>query len=168
MTFVDRSGYTWELIEGLSFEVGSLVKCIGGPKPGHVITGVERILLWEPDGPIQLATANERPSIAFYQRLKEQAQSEFARMDVSDIPLQARREALEADLASATVADLVSGSEQLAELTAIKGEQAQLQIRRGRLLDVETGADKRIASLGRLGDMVPINEVTEDIRVNGS
>ncbi len=167
MNFVDRSGYTWELIEGLHFEVGAFVKCIGGPKPGHIIAGVERILLWKPDGPIQMATANERPSIAFYQRLKEQAQNEVARMDVSDVPLQARREALEAGLASATVADLVSGSEQLAELNAIKEEQAQIQIRRGRLLDAETGADKRIASLGRLGDMASINEVTEDIRVNG-
>lgn len=168
--FVDRSGYAWELIEGNDFGVGAYVKGINGPNPGHIISGVERIIHWDPNGPVQIGVANERPSLAFYQKHSEETQAQIDQMNAHETTLQAQRSALEASLSTAVdVADLIANSEQIDELNAVKREQTNLQDRRATMTSLKVDLNERIAAIGRLGrDMIPINEVTEEIRVNGN
>ena len=72
--FRDRSGYLWELVEGARFEEGAYVKCVDGPA-GTYRDGVQRLMHFDPDGPMQIGVANERPSREFYERRRVDAEA---------------------------------------------------------------------------------------------
>ncbi len=77
----DRSGVSWELVEG-AWATNGYVKNL--PADGSdICTGVQRIVLFNPGGPVEIGIANERPSIAFRQRQWNETASEKANVEAA-------------------------------------------------------------------------------------
>jgi hypothetical protein len=106
--FTDRSGVVWELVEGDDFAVGSYIKNV--PGPGDICAGVQRVILWNPDGPVQVGCANERPSRDFYVAVRDNL--------LSDASPESRAQADSAQKMIDTLDSLGQDMIPIAELTA--------------------------------------------------